>query len=545
MRSRTLTFTALVAGLALVVAACGGGSGSSGGGGGGSSSEGKPVYGGKVVYGLEGKTTNFCIPSAQLAISGIMVVNSVYDTLTVPTNTPDKYAPYLAKSVTPNADFTEWTIVVRSGITFHDGTPLNADAVKQNIDAWRGGILLGFVFGNIADTTVTAPDTVVVKTKVPWVAFPAFLWVTGRAGIAAPAQLNNAATCDTNMIGTGPFQIMNGGSFDPATGDVKAVKNPNYWRKGFPYLNEIDFKPQEESSQRVNGLQGGQFDLIHGSGGVDLDQVQALSGVSTIIEPDGRMEISHTLPNVSKPPFDDINARKAVVMGVDRERLNQIANKGTYRIANQVFDTDIMGYVDNPGFPQYNPTEAKKLADAYKAAHGGKFEFNLQSTFDQTTQALTQDIKNQLAKIGITVNLPAPVDQATIISQAVGGAVDAFQWRNYPGQDPDTLYVWFYGGSVVNFNHVDDPVINQNLTEGRSSTDPAQRAKFYEAFNKRMSSQAYNLWGWYTKWFVGAKDNVHGIIGPNLPDESGKPGTEKAIDLLAGYHQLLGIWKSK
>jgi peptide/nickel transport system substrate-binding protein len=344
-RSRTFTFTALLAALAIVVAACGGSSGSSGkgGGGGASGDEGKPVYGGKVVYGLEGKTTNFCIPSAQLAIAGIMVVNSIYDTLTVPTNTPDKYQPYLAKSVTPNADYTEWTIVNRSGVTFQDGTPLTADIIKQNIDAWRGGILLGFVFSNIADTQVTAPDTVVVKMKVPWVAFPAYLWTTGRTGIAAPAQLNDEATCDTNMIGTGPFQILNGGSFDPATGDVKAVKNPNYWRKGFPYLDEIDFKPQEESSQRVNGLQGGQFDLIHGSGGVDLDQVQSLSGVDTTIEPDGRMEISHTLPNVTHPPLDDVNVRKALIMGVDRNALNQIANKGTYRITDQVFDTDIMG----------------------------------------------------------------------------------------------------------------------------------------------------------------------------------------------------------
>lgn len=545
MRSRKLTFTALLAALALAIAACGGGGDDNGGGGGGGGDEGQPVRGGKVVYGLEGSTTNFCIPRAQLAISGIMVVTAIYDTLMVPTNDPEVYAPYLAKSVTPNDDYTEWTITIREGVTFHDGTPLTAEVVKQNIDAWRQGILLQFVFSNVADTQVTAPDTVVVKMKTPWIAFPAYLWTTGRTGIAAPAQLNNDDTCDTNMIGTGPFQILNGGSFDPATGDVRAVRNPNYWRKGFPYLDQIDFKAQEESSQRVNGLQGGQFDLIHGSGGVDLDQVESLGGVDTYIEPDGRMEISHTLPNVTRPPLDDLNVRKAIVMGVDRNRLNEIANKGTYRIANQVVDTDIMGYLDNPDYPKYDPKEAKKLIDEYKQTHPGPVEFNLQSTFDQTTQALTQDIKRQLAEIGVTVNLPAPVNQANIISQAVGGEVDAFQWRNYPGQDPDTLYVWFYGGSPVNFNHMDDPVINENLDKGRTSSDPAVRKEAYEAFNKRMNEQAYNLWGWYTKWWVGARDDVHGILGPNLPDENGEVGDVKPINLLVGYHQLLGLWKSK
>jgi peptide/nickel transport system substrate-binding protein len=59
-----------------------------------------------------------------------------------------------------------------------------------------------------------------------------------------------------------------------------------------------------------------------------------------------------------------------------------------------------------------------------------------------------------------------------------------------------------------------------------------------------MSSQAYNQWTWYTQWFVGSKTNVHGLGGPNLPDETGKPGTDKPIPMIAGYHQLLGIWVS-
>src|SRR6478735_4415176 len=204
-RRRTLSFLALLATFALLVGACGGG-GSDNKGGGSTSSDGKPVSGGKIVYGLEGGTTSFCLPRAQLAIAGIMVAQSVYDTLTEP-NDKSEAVPYLAKSVEPNATFDQWTITLRPGITFHDGEPLNAAAVAQNLNAWKAGVLLGFVFQNI-DTVSTPGDmTVVVKTKVPWVAFPAYLWSTGRTGIAAPAQLNNDATCDTNMIGTGPFKL--------------------------------------------------------------------------------------------------------------------------------------------------------------------------------------------------------------------------------------------------------------------------------------------------------------------------------------------------
>lgn len=551
-RRRTLTLFALLLTLVLIAAACGGGGSDSKGKGNNSASsnEGRPVYGGKVTYALEGGTTNFCIPRAQLAIAGILVVEAVYDTLTVPTQDPNVYAPYLAKSVTPNADYTEWTIELRDGITFQDGTPLTADAVAKNIEAWRSGVLLGLAAANIKGISVSG-NSVVVTTKVPWVAFPALLWSTGRTGIAAPAQLDSA-DCGTKMIGTGPFKV---DSFDPTTGNVSTSKNTNYWRKGFPYLDGINFIVQEESSQRWSGLEGGQFDITHSSGGNDLAKAQAIPGVVTDLEPKGRQEISHVLINVTRPPLNDIDARKAVAMAVDRDKLNLIDQKGTARYANEVMDTRVMGYVDNPGFPEYNVAAAKKLIAKVKAKNGGKFAFTIATTFDQSTQTLFKEVKRQLAEVGIDVTLAPPVDQATLINNAIGGSSDAFGWRNYPGQDPDTLFIWFYGGdielngtaspNILNFNHMDDPVINDALTKGRSEPDPEARKADYETFTKRMSEQVYNWWTWYTQWFVARTSNVHGISGPNLPDASGAVGSKAPVDMLAGYHQMLGIWKSK
>ena len=439
-------------------------------------------------------------------------------------------------------DSTLWTITLRPGVTFHDGTPVDAAAVALNIEEWRKGILLNFIFQNIAAVNAVGDDTVVVALKQPWVDFPAFLYSTGRVGIVAPAQLTSA-DCDTVMIGSGPFKAK---SFDPTTGDVSVVKNENYWREGLPYLDGINFKPQEESTQRIRGLQGGQFDITHSSGGLDLGEVKTTAPNATVIEePDGRMEISHTLINVTRPPLDDLTARQAVAYAVDRDRLNDIANKGTSRLADQVFDTDIMGYLPNLKYPKQDIAKAKKLVQEYKDAHGGKFEFSIQSTFDATTRKLFQDVKRQLGNVGITVNLPTPVDQSNIISQAIGGQVDAFGWRNYPGQDPDTLYVWFYGGSVVNFNHIDDPQIDEALDLGRTTADPALRKEAYEGFNQRMTDQLYNFWTWYTQWFIASQPNVHGVVGPNLPDENGEIGTEKPVPILAGIHQTVGLWVDK
>ena len=431
----------------------------------------------------------------------------------------------------------------RSGVTFHDGTPLTAEIVKQNIDAWVKGILLSVVFNNVESTAVTAPDTVVVTMKEPWVSFPAFLWTSGRTAVAAPAQLNDTETCDTNMIGTGPFKLAD---FDPTTGDVSTVKNEDYWRPGLPYLDGINFKPQGESSSRITGIQGGDIDLTHSSGGKDLNEIKTTAPDATlVIEPDGRMEISHLLINVSRPPLNNIDARRAVALAVDRDRLNDITNDGSSRLADQIFDTDVMGHLPDLNFPAQNIAESKQLVEKVKAANGGKFEFEIQSTFDASTRTLFAEVKRQLAIVGITVILPSPVDQATIIGKAITSQVDSFGWRNYPGQDPDTLRVWFYGKSAVNFNKIDDPEIDAALDKGRTSSDPADRRAAYEDFNRRMTEQMYNLWTWYTQWFVATQPNIHGVIGPNMPDENGDVGAVKPAPMVAGIHQTVGLWQTK
>ncbi len=105
-----------------------------------------------------------------------------------------------------------WTIKLRPGIKFSDGSALDAQTVKDNLDAYRGmlpvrnPLLFTFVFSDISAVTVVNPLTVAVTTKVPWTAFPWFLWRSGRMGIMGEAQVKDPKNCNTNLIGTGPFE---------------------------------------------------------------------------------------------------------------------------------------------------------------------------------------------------------------------------------------------------------------------------------------------------------------------------------------------------
>jgi peptide/nickel transport system substrate-binding protein len=90
----------------------------------------------------------------------------------------------------------------------------------------------------------------------------------------------------------------------------------------------------------------------------------------------------------------------------------------------------------------------------------------------------------------------------------------------------------------VNFGRINDPLMDKLLDQGRSEIDPAKRKTIYENLNREFSKKVWNVWSWYATWSVDMQANVHGVVGPDLPDGGGKASTE----LFAGQ-SLLNMWK--
>ncbi len=495
-----------------------------------------------MTYGLEAETGGgWCPSTARLAISGVEVGAAIYDTLTVP-NTKNEIVPYLAKSVTPNATFDSWVITLRDGIKFRTWHPLDSAALVRNFEEYRKSALIGAALKDISTVTATGPLEVTVTTSRPWPEFPWFLYLDSRMLIhEAPARLDSP-DCASKLIGTGPFKL----DHWTVNQELVATKNPDYWQKDskgtqLPYLDKITFKPVAEAVQRINSLQGGQLDLMHTSDGQQVDALEnQLNGQFNVLkEPIGRAEVRYYLLNAAKPPLDDLNARKAVATAIDRTQLNQIRNNGAYRIADGPFDTKVIGYTKNPGFPQYNLKQAKKLASQCQAAHGGQFSVVLEHTNDPANTQEAEIIKEQLAKAGIDSTLKQD-DQTAFISAAVAGDFSVLLWRNHPGDDPDVNYQWWTDGSILNFGKIMDPTMQGLIDQGRTETDPAKRKQIYTDINKRFASQVYNVWAYYADWVVGAKKSVQGMEGPPLPDGGGKPAV-----LLYGRQPLLGLYLTK
>jgi peptide/nickel transport system substrate-binding protein len=487
--------------------------------------------GGEITFGLEAENTDYCLSRAQMAISGIQVAAAVYDTLTVP-NDKGLAVPYLAKSVEPNADHTEWTIGLRDGITFHDGTPLDADAVKLNLDAYRGapgapngGPLFEKIFDFIADVTVVDPLTVKVTLNTPVVAFPSYLFSQGRIGIMAPAQLNAGDDCATKMIGTGPFELESYAQNEKTV----VVKNADYWQKGYPKAAKITFVPVVDASARVTQLAGGQLDMLDTSSALQTDALRQLGpGTAKLLtQKPGYRELSYYALLSDSKPFDNPDARLAVALAIDKNEINQIRTKGIFPVANGLVDEAVPGYLKDAGYPKHDLKKAKALVEKVKA-EDGSFDVVLGDTPEPENSAQLQLLQGQLAKAGISAKISL-FDESTLISKALAGDIDILQWRNlhggYANENDSDEYPWwsnFDTGNFINFSRFSNPETQALLDRGRGQSAIADIDQTYTEFNKVMAKNNYIVPLWYVNWTIGYQPKV-ALTLPPLPDGGGKP----------------------
>lgn len=548
-RAKTRLVAILVT-LVMVAAACNGGGG--GDGDGGPTGDGTPVRGGELVYALEAESSGgFCLPEAQLAIAGIQVARAVYDTLTVP-DSEGEIVPYLAESVEPNDDFTEWTITLREGITFHDGSDLTAEVVKNNLDAFRGAyparnpLLFRFVFSDIEDVAVVDPLTVRVTTRRPWTAFPSYLYGSGRIGMMAQAQLDDPENCSTRPIGTGGFEFA-----EWRVNDRLVVERfDDYWQTGvdgepLPYLDRIVFRPLPDGTQRVNALDGGEVDAVHASGGAELVEFRELDQLDdfALYETQQFTEVDFVMLNQSRPPFDSKTARLAVAHASDTSEYIDVIQRGVGDPADGPFASEVPGFLADTGFAEHDPERARELVEQYEDETGEPLQVSYTTTPTPTNTQTAQLLKQQWEAVGMTVSIQQ-VEQAQLINEAIAGNFQAMGWRNHPGGDPDTQYVWWHSGSEgdapvanpVNFGRINDPEIDRLLDEGRVETDPERRVEIYEEMNRRFAEEAHNAWQRYVVWGVATGAGVQGLLGPDLPG-----GGAPYPGVVTG-HPVVGMW---
>ena len=546
--------------------------------------EGEPVKGGDLVFGIEADSANPWAPyRTSCATACYVMITSVSDALFTATD-DGAVAPMLVESYEPNADATEWTLKIRDGIKFHDGTPLDGAAVEFNMESCQYSSLTGAAYLWIEDISSTG-QTVTIKTKAPYAAMPRQFTERQCAYMFSPTWLKSledipqrndklpiydaalAATPATGdpskPIGLGAYKF---DSYSPGNGNsFKLSRNEDYWRgptgitgEQLPYLDSVEGVVAVDIDGRSNGLRSGQFDIIHTSNGDSIKQFEeddAFETIATSLFGDtgyimlNAAEGPETDPQGlnAKSPLLNVHCRTALAAATDVDRYIEERDAGLTLKADGPFGPGVLGYMEDSGYPTYDPERAKtEFAQCLAELGTDRIEFTFNTTNDPfNVESNTLIISMWQEVLGDAVQAKiTPIEQGQYIGLALTGTFQAFGWRNHGGIDPATQAYWWQstssapiGSLALNFGRFKDPDMDAALDAVKQETDPATRKAAAEEVNKLFGEKVYNLWLSWALWGIIEHPYVNGLESNVLPD--GGNGVGLAF---SGRHQMNQIW---
>lgn len=338
-----------------------------------------------------------------------------------------KIIPMLAESYEANDNATEFTIHLRQGISFTDGTPFDAAAAKANFDRW-GDKTLGLkrttLLCNILESTEIVDDyTVKVTLTEPFGAFISTLAHPACVLMSPKVIEQGSAACAENPVGTGQYIFQEWVAGDHAT----VTLNTDWWGYdaeicGGTALAEPDagfksitFRPVGENASRVAMLQSGDADFIWP---VPTESMQLLAEDPDVYVDAGEgIVVRWLFLNTQKEPFTDVRVRQALNYGVDKDAYIAVVKNGLASQATSIIGPSVQHYKHNDPYP-YDPEKAKELL----AEAGYPDGFDTTIICRSTTADLKQSefLQQQLAQIGVNVEIRS--FENAIVSEMVEGA---------------------------------------------------------------------------------------------------------------------------
>jgi peptide/nickel transport system substrate-binding protein len=492
---------------------------------------------------VDAEESGFDPTQARFDEVGVMYARTVFDPLTIILANGD-WGPYLAESVIPNSEYTAWTVTLRPNVVFHDGTPCNGAALLTNFVAQSKSLLTGVVLSpTLVSITQTGPLAVTITFKEPWVPFPFYLagGIGGQiAYIAAPSMLSNPDGT-SHPVGTGPFVFKEWVPNDHFT----ATANPNYWRKGMPYLSQITYKPIPDESARAEALKSGTIDLMITDTPQIITQFRGNHSYAYIDDSThvaGEPDMNCVQLNCLAKPFNDPNVRLAAAMAVNRQQYAKVIDEGVLPVSNGLF---VPGspYYSSTKYPKYNPSQAAKLVKAAEKTAGGPISFSYGSTNSPAAIRAAQYLEQAWGQVGMQVKTNI-VQQNDTINNALAGKYQALGWRQFGAVDPDLNYIFWStttvssGALSINMARNADPTIEKALLTGRSETDKSVRETAYQTVNKRLALDLPYLWTDRAVWAVIGDTNVQNFNNPTAPNG------QMAFGMIGGSVWPTQIWIS-
>jgi peptide/nickel transport system substrate-binding protein len=434
--------------------------------------------------------------------------------------------PVLSESWQMSPDGKVYTFKIRQGVKFHDGTQLDAAAIKWNFERAsdpnhplyfdKGRGTSAQIFSLI--DKMEAPDaaTFVITLKDPRSYFLA-LFDKVPMYVGSPTAIQKYGNDDfgNHPVGTGPFRFVSRDSGSKIT----LERNPDYW--GTPvYLDGIVFRGIADPTPRVVALQTGEVDFIND---VAPDQIEALRGNSDMVV--SQASIPHTwLINLNQrdKPFSDVRVRQAASLAINRDALTKDILKNTALSATQLEGPGGVAHDDAlPGWP-YDPNKAKQLLAEAGYPSGFDTVFALPTAGSGMLDAvrIAEYLQKNWADVGIRVKLETqewtsyvpyffkgiPADKGMYaMANVTGDGQDMEKLNSKAFEPPNGFNVGWYQNDQV----------EQLLVQARATADPGASAKIYQQIEKILNDDVARIYVLHSEQPKAFNKKVHGFVNPH------------------------------
>ncbi len=477
----------------------------------------KPVTGGTLVYLEQQAHTNLYPPAGGFYPNG-GILNQITDKLTWQNPQTLEIEPWIAESWTSDPTATVFTFKIRDGVTFSDGTPLDAEAVAKNFDTYGLGnkalkLPVSEVINNYDHSEVVDAHTVRFVFKKP---SPGFLQGTsvigsGLVSLGTLAHRFDELGSAPAIIGSGPFVV----SGETLGKEVDLVVRKDYaWgprsfaHQGRAHLDGISYVVIPEDSVRIGSLLAGQADVIRQVQAYDEPQVKAQGDVVIGAPTRGVNDSVSFRPD--NPLVADVRVRQALLHAVNTREIVATLFSANYPAATSVIAATAAGYIDLSGKLGYDPAASKALLDeagwapgpdGTRRKDGQALVLTIHESLPQPqNKAVLQLVAQQWAQVGVKLN---------ILSGSAGSTVsDNLDPRKTPvyvsevgRADPDVIKSQFHpanrdallqkGGSSPAVQSFVDPKLNGILEAVASETDRAKRLALAGDAQAYLVDQAY------------------------------------------------------
>ena len=388
-----------------------------------------------------------------------------------------KYKPELAQSWDISKDGKAITFKLRQGVTFHDGTAFNAQAVKANLDNLippKATILSGI-------DSVDVVEDYTVKLTLPsynnlilhhFAANPATYMYSPEA-----LKQNGADWAITHPVGTGPFMLK---EYQPNI-SLTLVKNPNYWQKGLPYLDGIQMTQVSDPTSQMITLKAGQAHAIYDATSIATVQLRD-AGYPVQMAPGSFIAINFDTKN--SEIFSKPKVRQAIEYAIDKEAICSGPGQGLYTPVYQILPNTSPDY--NKACPprKYDPAEAKKLLAEAGYPNGFSFKFFI---LDNVWRDGWVAIQSYLNAVGIKMEINY-VNTAAYNLMRAGGKIEAGAtgYHSYPSSS-NTLFMLdsFWRSNSAIWQYVVRPAgIDKLIDQAKLSRDPIAITKINQQILK-------------------------------------------------------------